>query len=69
MKTSLGPQLGKRATAAVRPSLLPLRSAHRKIQNVRVFALLNKISTKTTKDSAEEAIVIPLNYAQVGSPL
>jgi hypothetical protein len=65
MKTSLGSKLGKRGTA-VRPSLLPLRSAHRRIQqNARVFALLNKISTKNTKDSVEEAIVIPLNYAQV----
>ncbi|KAG7666648.1 putative Protein ACCUMULATION AND REPLICATION OF CHLOROPLASTS 6, chloroplastic [Nannochloris sp. 'desiccata'] len=65
MKTSLGPKLGKRG-AAVRPSFLPLHSAHRRIQqNVRVSALLNKITTKNTKDSVEEAIVIPLNYAQL----
>jgi hypothetical protein len=64
MKTSRGPILCKRGVA-VRPSLLPLRSPHRRIQqNVRVFALLNKITAKNSKD--EEAIVIPLNYAQVG---
>ncbi len=64
MKTSFSSQLGR--GAAVRPSLLPLHRAHRRIQqNVRVFALLNKINTKTTKDSVEEAIVIPLNYSQV----
>jgi hypothetical protein len=67
MKTLLASKLGKRG-AAVRPSFLPMRSAHRRIQqNVRVFALLNKLTTQNTKDSVEEAIVIPLNYAQVRS--
>ena len=68
MKTSVGTKLGRRGLG-VRPSLLPLPSAHRRIQqNVRVSALLNKISTKNSKDSVEEAIVIPLNYAQVCYP-
>jgi len=64
MKTSLDLKLGKRGPA-VRPSFLPLRSGRKIHQNVRVFALLNKITTTGTKNSVEEEIVIPLNYAQV----
>ena len=62
------PSLGNRG--ALRPSFhRSSRSVHRKnVKSLRVFSLLNKMGQKQ-KDPTEDAVIIPLNYAQESESL